>query len=184
MFLIDDDQAKLGEWQEQRRTCTTTTRARPSAMARQVVAARALFDTSECHSAGAAPKRQPEAVEPLRTQRDLGQQHQHLTPHAGRRGDRGEIGLGLARAGHAVEERSRKIRPRAPVRPDASAARCLVRRQRRTLGPRQSGIGSGGRLARYEIPRRRWPAAIRPRTTPAPQPARRAVSAIRSTPLV
>ena len=45
-----------------------------------------------------------EALQPLRRERDLGQQHQHLPAGGERRGNRLEIDLGLAGAGHAVEQ--------------------------------------------------------------------------------
>ena len=55
-----------------------------------------------------------EAREPLGAQRDLGQHHQHLVASIERGGDGLEIDLGLARAGHAVEDGDRKRRNRKP----------------------------------------------------------------------
>ncbi len=49
-----------------------------------------------------------EAVEELRRERDLGHQDQRLAALADRLGDRLEIDLGLARAGHAVEQIDRE----------------------------------------------------------------------------
>ena len=65
-----------------------------------------------------------EAAHRLRRQRDLGQQHQRLLAAREARRDRGEIDLGLAAAGHAVEQERREAararrsrrRPRAARR--------------------------------------------------------------------
>jgi hypothetical protein len=50
-----------------------------------------------------------EAVEEVFGQRDFGQQDQHLPPHPQRLGDGFEIGLGLARPGHPVEQEGGKF---------------------------------------------------------------------------
>ncbi len=107
MLLVDDDQAEIGEGQEQRR-------------------ARADHDAHPAFGDGApglAPleageARMPrrgrraeavlEALQPLRRERDLGQQHQHLPARGEGRGDGLEIDLGLAGAGHAVEQGRRE----------------------------------------------------------------------------
>ena len=123
-----------------------------------------------------APKRALEALEPLRAERDLRQQHQHLAAAAQRRGDRLEIDLGLARAGDAVEHGDARSRRRRPCSTSAPAAAACACDQRRT------GV------VRDRVPRRPAAAAARPPrarrpiasalTTPAPTPASRASSAV------
>ena len=116
-----------------------------------------------------------ETAEPLRAERDLRQQHQHLPAGGERRGDRGEIGLGLARAGDAVEHGDAKPARLDPVDEAARRERLVGRQQRAgatPIGPRRRGAA---RL-RPGAPRRS-PPATRSRTTPAPQPASRATSA-------
>ena len=104
MLLVDDDQAEIGEGQEERR-------ARPDDDARLAARDRApdalalaLGRDPECHSAGRAPKRCGEAVEELGGQRDLRQEHQRLPARPQGLGDRLEIDFRLARAGDAFEQ--------------------------------------------------------------------------------
>jgi hypothetical protein len=83
----------------------------------------------------------PEPLEPLRPERDLGQEHQRLPPFFERGRDRGEIGLGLARPRHPVEQRDTK--PAALDRADQHPRRLLlIRRQNR---PRRPPVGLGRR---------------------------------------
>ena len=49
-----------------------------------------------------------EPLDPLRGQRDLRQEHERLPPLADALGDRVQIDLGLARTGHAVQQRDRE----------------------------------------------------------------------------
>ena len=104
MLLIDDDQAELGKRQKQRRAradhdaCPAGGDRAPG-----VAAPLALADLGmPLRRGGAEAVAKP--LQPLRAERDFRQQHQHLP--AGGEGcrDRGEIGLGLARAGDAVEQ--------------------------------------------------------------------------------
>ena len=103
VLLIDDDQAKLGKRQKQRRARADND-ARPAVGDRAPGAAPlALADLGmPLRRGGAEAVAKP--LQPLRAERDFRQQHQHLP--AGGEGcrDRGEIGLGLARAGDAVEQ--------------------------------------------------------------------------------
>ena len=103
MLLVDDDQAEIGERQEERG-------ARPDDRAR--LAARDRPPCAFALSRGEAgmPLRGPRAeagrepVEELGGQRDLGQQHERLPALPQRLGDRLEIDLRLARAGDAFEQ--------------------------------------------------------------------------------
>ena len=67
-----------------------------------------------------------EAVEELRGQRDLRQEHERLPPLPQGLRDRLEIDFGLARAGHAFEQRRRESARGDARRRDPPAARPLV----------------------------------------------------------
>ncbi len=140
-----------------------TTTARPAARDRPPgVAPRRLADLGmplRRHR----PEAAAEALEPLRAERDFGQQHQHLPPGSERRRDRREIGLGLARAGDPVEHRDAEPGGAGPFEQTPRGAP-LIRRQDRGIVP-----PVGGRAAPPARPATRLsstsPAAIRPRTT-------------------
>ena len=107
MLLVDDDQAEVGEGQEQRRAGADH-RARlafrdcaPGALALALGEARVPLRRAVAEPGG-------ESVEERAGQRDLGQQHQRLPPLPQRLGDRLEIDLRLAGAGDALEQRRRK----------------------------------------------------------------------------
>ena len=110
-----------------------------------------------------------EALQPLRGQRDLRQQHQRLPARRAGCGDRLEIDLGLARAGDAVEQRDAEKRAlRPPV---------AQRRRRRWPGRATApGPDAPGRARERAAAMRQRSAAISsrasamPRTTPAPTP--------------
>ena len=103
MLLVDNDQAEIAEWQEQRRTRAddevraTLGNGAPGrgAPVRRYFGMPDRRGSAEAHG---------EAVEPLRRQRDLGQQHQHLAAGAQRRRDGLVIDFRLARTGNAVEQ--------------------------------------------------------------------------------
>ena len=105
MLLVHHDQAEIREGQEQRRA-----RARHHAhiaLGHAAPDARALLGRDGgMPLAGPAAEALLEPLQELAGQRDFGQQDQHLAvPPAQRIRDRLEIDLGLARAGHAVEQR-------------------------------------------------------------------------------
>ena len=177
MLLIDDDQPELGKRQKQRRAGADDD-PRPTGSDRPPgVAALGCADVG-VPLRGQCAKALAEALEPLRPKGDLGQQHQHLPPGGERRGERGEIGLGLAGAGDAVEHGHPETagcdgrRPAAARRPTGRA---------RVGDPHSRQSGGEGRAVRpvRGAPRRgRWrPGA---RTTPGPHPATRASSAAAS----
>ena len=102
MLLIDDDQSKLRKRQKQ-------SRARPDDDPRMAggdrppgIAPRGLRHIGMPFDRGCT-KPPPEAIEPLRAEGNLRQQHQHLPPGGEGCGDRGKISLGLARPGDAIE---------------------------------------------------------------------------------
>ena len=73
-----------------------------------------------------------EAFQPLRGEGDLGQQHQHLPAGGEGRGDGLEIDLGLAGAGHAIEQ-GRGEGVRQHLVDQALRRHRLLGRQRRAL---------------------------------------------------
>ena len=154
MLFIDDDQPEFGKRQEQCRAGADDD-PRPAIADRTPgVAALALTDLRVplCRQ---NPKALPEPLQPLRAKRDFRQQHQGLLTGGEGRGDRREIGLGLAGAGDAVEHGDRKT---AVLDTGDEPARGggLVIGKRDTLGP--------------PIRRREWRAA--PPGQGVPPPAR------------
>ena len=125
----------------------TTTGAWPLATARQVFAPRRLADLGmplrRLRSEAAA-----EAIEPLRAERDFGEQHQYLPPGSERRRDRREIGLGLAGPGNPVEHRDAEPGGAGPFEKIAGGAP-LIRRQDRGIVP---PVGGGRRRRRGRNP--------------------------------
>ena len=106
VLLIDDDQAEIGEGQEQ-------SRAGADHELRLVLGHGAPDAAAlRCRNAGmplgrAGAETLLAAGNELIGERDLGHQHQHLLAACQRGGDGLEIDFGLARAGDAVEQASR-----------------------------------------------------------------------------
>ncbi len=169
MLLVDDDEAKVGKRQEERR-------ARPDDDARAArgdrppgIAPRGLRHVGMPFDRRRA-KAPAEAVEPLRPQRDLGQQDQHLAAGGERRGDRREIGLGLARSGDPVEHRDAEAAGAGAL--DQTARRALLVRD--SCGPaasqarlRQAAPARPAAAFRRHSRRRSGRAPPRRRTPPA-----------------
>ena len=131
MRFIDNDQAQLGEGQEQRRARTDHHLRGP---ARHRPPSSASFGRFE---RGVPQHRRRaeailEAFEEDFGQRNLWQQHQHLAPHRQRLGDGLEIGLGLARPRDPVEQEGREL---------GFANRLAKARRRRRLIRREIGRG-------------------------------------------
>ena len=107
MLLVDDDEAEVGERQEQGRARAdnrarfAARRRRPDPLALALGQARMPFGRTRAEAGG-------EAIEKLRGQRNLRQQHERLAPVPQGLGDRLEIDLGLARACHAFEQGGRE----------------------------------------------------------------------------
>ena len=110
MLLVDDDEPEVGERQEERR-------ARPHHQPRVAGRHRRPGPPPRRLRHPRVPLRRPRPearlhpVEELHRERDLRQEHQRLPPPRQRLGHRLEIDLGLARPGHALEQR-RGIPPR------------------------------------------------------------------------
>ena len=138
--LVDDDQAEVGVGQEQRRARADDhfRFARRDAPPRAAALRRAQARMPRHRSAAEAGL---EALEERLGQRDLGKQDQRLAVLAEAFGDGFEIDLGLARAGHPVEQhRVETLADR--LRPGfAAAALCSSFRS----GGAWSGSGSGQR---------------------------------------
>ena len=125
VLFIDDDQAKLGEGQEERRAGADDG-ARLAAQDGAPDAGALLASDLGMPFRRPRAEARGEAVEERAGQRDLGQQHQRLPAAAERLGDRLEIDLGLSRSGHAVEERDREAAAR---RVDQGGSRLLLLRR-------------------------------------------------------
>ncbi len=102
VLLVHDDQPELGEGEEQRGTgaddhAAPARRDRPPS----VTALRGRHIGMPL--LGERPEALAKPLQPLCAEGDLRQQHEHLPSGGQRRGERGEIGLGLAGAGNAVE---------------------------------------------------------------------------------
>ena len=103
VLLIDHDQAEVGV-REKQRGARADHDAHPARGDRRP-GARALAGAELGMPFGRThAEALREAVEELRRECDLGQEHQRLSPFPDRLGDRLEIDLGLARPGHAVEQ--------------------------------------------------------------------------------
>ena len=103
VLLVDNDQAQFGERQEQRRARADDDPRAAGGDGPPGVAPLSLSDIGmPLRRKGA--KSVAKALQPLRAKRDFRQQHQHLAADGERRGDRGKVGFGLARAGDAVEQ--------------------------------------------------------------------------------
>ncbi len=104
MFLIDDDQAQIGEGQEQRGPCAHDQlrhRFVPTICQQRL---RSVMVTPQCHSPGRAPKRASTRVRNSAVQRDFRQQDQRLPALRQTCGDGLQIDLGLARPGDPAQQ--------------------------------------------------------------------------------
>ena len=103
MFLVDHDQAQFGERQEQRRAGANHDAYPPLCNRPPGLAA---FQAGQTGVPGRRRRAEPilEAFQPLRRERDLGQQDQHLPVGGEGCRDCLEIDLGLARARHTIEQ--------------------------------------------------------------------------------
>ena len=125
MFLIDHDQTKVAERQEQRRPRAdhqlrlTLPHHAPDAAAFGHGDARMPFG-------GLCAKPRLDPVQELFGQRDFRQQHQRLPPCAQRGGDRLEIDLGLARSGDTAQQRGAVGARSHTSRPARAEARLIV----------------------------------------------------------
>ncbi|MEY9106359.1 hypothetical protein ABH999_002555 [Bradyrhizobium yuanmingense] len=144
VLLIDDDEAKIGVREKQRRTRADHDRRRTFGDRGPIARAGARGELGMPFDRPHA-KTLREAIEELAGQRDLRHQDQRLLAAADHLGDRFEIDLGLARAGDAVEqrdmegavgrERAHRIHTgtlqRRKIRPAEFRIGCRRRRRRR-----------------------------------------------------
>ena len=103
VLLVDHDQAELAQRREDGRAGTDADAGLAASQSPPLVVALARGE-SRVQDGEAIAEPRPEACHRLRRQADL--RHQHDRPLAARQGrlDRGEVDLGLARAGDAVQE--------------------------------------------------------------------------------
>ena len=123
MLLVDDDQAEALDRREDRRARADGDPRLAGAQAAPLVVALALRQRGVQQRDGVA-EAGGEARDGLRRERDLRHERDHALAALERRGGRAQVDLGLARAGHAVQQ----------VR---LAGRGLDRRQRVGLGGRE-----------------------------------------------
>ncbi len=155
VLLVDDDEAELGERQEQRRARADddADQAFGDAAPDRAPLGAAHFGMPQRRRAAEAAT---EALDPLRRQRDFGQQDQRLRAGAQRFGDRLEIDFGLARAGDAFEQGDAEAAVAHRAAQTIGGARLIGREchrrrvgigehARRRLGPRL-----GGKRARFD----------------------------------
>ena len=107
MLLIDDDEAEVGERQKERRARADDD-GRLAARDRRPDAFALALGQAGMPFGGSCAEARREAIEKLRGQRDLRQEHERLALLPQRFGDRLEINLGLARSGHALEQGRRE----------------------------------------------------------------------------
>ena len=110
VLLVDDDEAEVGERQKQGRARADNHLRLPACRRRPDALALALGQTGMPFGGPRAETRS-EAVEELRGERNLRQEHERLALLPQSFGDRLEIDLGLARAGHALEQGRRERAP-------------------------------------------------------------------------
>ena len=103
VLLVDDDEAEVGEGKEQRRAGADDDGGGAIGDGAPGGAAGAGGEVGVPDGGGDA-EAAFEALQPLRGEGDLGEQHQRLTALAEGFGDGFEVGLGLAGAGDAVEQ--------------------------------------------------------------------------------
>ena len=170
VLLIDDDEAEIGEGQEQRRARADhdPDRAVGDAAPDPLAHPRRHLGMP---LAGPRPEARREALEEPGGERDLRDEHQHLPALAERFGNRLEIDLGLARAGDAVEEGHRVAAGDRRFAEDLRRRGLLgVEHGRGVVDVGRPGHGRGGHRHFAERPRLDEP--LRPRSCQRP-PRRR-----------
>ena len=130
VFLVDDDQAQIGAVAEQRGTGAD--QHRRAATTKQIPVAQpfgiALGRVGQQYGMSEAP---PHAIHQLGRQTDLGRQQNHLPPLLDDAPHQGQVDLGLATAGHALQQvAAETIQPRR----DGLHRSLLIRRQGREIG--------------------------------------------------
>ena len=144
MLLVDDDHAEPGERREHRRARADRDPRVAAAQPRPLAQPRGLRQPGvQDRDEVAEPRAKPRGE--LRRQRDLGHQHQRGAPGGERGRDHPQVDLGLAAAGHAVQEERRErpalglrvgTRPIAGGRRPAERGEDLVDRTRLLVGER------------------------------------------------
>ena len=144
MLLIHNNKAEIRERQEQRGACAHDDRRRPlrHRAPREPPDPRRQVGVPD---GGRGVKPPGATVQPLRAQGNFRQQHQRLPPLRHARGDGLQINLGLAGAGHAVQQRDAE--PSADRGPQRCGGDGLFRAQRRAgaghVGHFWPGAGQG-----------------------------------------
>ena len=142
VLFVDHDQPGAGERREDGRTCADDHRRRAGASRAPRLQAIGVGEPRMHHRERPGESRR-EARDELRRQRDLRHQDQRLLAACDHVGNRAQVHLGLAAAGHAVQHERRK----APVCCHDRADRCIL--FGRQFGPRfaRDGVRHGSAIA-------------------------------------
>ncbi len=144
MFLVDQDQAQVGQRREHRRA-RADDHVEPAAAGALPGRAALAERQVRVEHADAVAEAAAERMDDLVRQRDLGHEDEHA-PAAGDRGPRRrEVDLGLAAAGHAVEQEG-GVGARVERARDRLAGRLLGRGQ--AMRAHRAGAADGARDAR------------------------------------
>ena len=180
MLLVDDDQAEPRQRREHRRARADDDVHVAAADAPPLVV-RSPSESPLCSMATRVAERARGTARPRRRERDLGHEQQHAAPARERGPRQPEVDLGLAAAGHAVQQGRLERPARSAARAAASASACSV-----VIG-RNSGAASASEvpadpLAKGSRSTARHstcasPSATRRRTTSLPMPCSRSTPA-------
>ncbi len=140
VLLVDDDQAEVVQRREDGRARADADARLAAAQALPFVVALAVGE-GRVQDREAVAEPRPEARDRLRRQADLGDQHDRPLAARQRRLDRGEVDLGLARAGDAVQQLLARRPGFAVERGDDALDRGLLLGQQ--LGPAAAGADLG-----------------------------------------
>ena len=153
MFFIDDDERELGSGVNTAERVPMTIRAWPLCAARQA-SRRSAVGEARVHRDHAGAEAAPEALDQLRRQGDFRHEHQRLAAARDGRGDDAQVDLGLAAAGHAVQqvhaeagERRECCRPPEPGAPVSARAPGSICISCDTDAPDRSGSGASSSRA-------------------------------------
>ena len=153
VLLVDHDQAEVVERSEHRRARADADARLAAAHAPPLVVALARGEL-RVHDRHGVAEALDEAARGLRRERDLGHEHDRRAAALQRRGHRAQVDLGLAAAGHAVQQQ-RRARP-LHARDDRVERRALRRRRLHAAGARSHAVDPrpprrlGGLLQRHE----------------------------------
>jgi hypothetical protein len=166
VLLVDHDQAELADRGEDGRARADADARLAAAQALPLVVALARRERRVEHGEAVAEPR-PEARHRLRGEADLGHEHDRAAAAGQGRLDRGQVDLGLARAGDAVQQQlARRLRRAVEGGDDLIHGAPLLGEQ---LGDGGGGVelGAAGTAAQARAARRDQAALLEPAQDPA-----------------